>query len=163
MNTQYTLKIRSNIKCKIYIDDDYKATTNNESLTKIILDKGEYWVRVEDDGNSNNYISQTIQLNQDKVLDINLDEIKLLKNKSEDLSIKRTAGDQKTQVTHSFRYAGQPIDLILDIIAAIFFIGAIITGIICLAYGEVIGLAVILLVVVMGGFRIWARKDYYVS
>ena len=162
MNTQYTLKIRSNIKCKIYIDDDYKATTNNESLTKIILDKGEYWVRVEDDGNSNNYISQTIQLNQDKVLNINLDEIKLSKNKSEDLSIKRKAGDQKTQVRHSFRYAGQPIDLIFDIIAAIFVIGCIICGIIALADGEIIGLA-LFLAVVPGGLRIWARKDYYIS
>lgn len=163
MNTQYTLKIRSNIKCKIFIDDDYKAVTYKDSLTKIVLEKGEYWVKVEDEGNSNNYISQAIQLNQDKVLDVNLDEIKPSKNKSEDLSIKRKAGEQNTKVRHTFRYIGEPSDLILDIIVAIFFIGAIITGIICLAYGEVMGLAVILLVVVMGGFRIWARKDYYVS
>lgn len=29
MNTQYTLKIRSNIKCKIYIDDDSLVSTKN--------------------------------------------------------------------------------------------------------------------------------------
>lgn len=72
-------------------------------------------------------------------------------------------GEPKAQDTRNIRYTGKPSDLIFDIIAALFSVACIIVGIVNLVYGEVAGVISILLGVIMGGLRIWARKDYYIS
>ena len=59
-------------------------------------------------------------------------------------------------------YSGSTLDLVLDIIGAIFcIIIGIIPGIILLFMGDLLGIILIILSTIIGGVRFLARKDFY--
>ena len=61
------LKILSDIHCEVYVDNELMAIAKKNSLTKIPLRKGEYFVQLASTTNPNYKIEQIIALEYDKV------------------------------------------------------------------------------------------------
>ena len=66
----YTLKIKSNADCNIYIDDQFQANAKRNQIEKVSLEEGEYWVRGESLNNPNEVITQIVSLNQHKIIEL---------------------------------------------------------------------------------------------
>ena len=80
MNDFY-LKILSDIHCEVYIDDDFITIAPKNTLTKVSLNKGQYFVQFISTVNPNYKITQIIELDCDKVVQIRF--IDLIENNKE--------------------------------------------------------------------------------
>ena len=69
------LKVLSDIKCYIYIDNVLKGTASPHIIEKIYLEHGEYWVQLISTENSNFKIEQIVLIQTDRVLQANFSEV----------------------------------------------------------------------------------------
>lgn len=69
------LKILSDYECKILIDSEYIATANVNSIYKIPLSSGEYWLQLICVSNPNYIIEQIVSLDNDKVLKVSFADL----------------------------------------------------------------------------------------
>lgn len=75
------LKILSDIHCEVYIDDEFRLVAKKNTLTKVSLCRGEYFIRLVSTVNPSYSIDQIITLEYDKVLKV--DFVRLVKSNPE--------------------------------------------------------------------------------
>lgn len=68
----FNLKILADIPCQIIIDNAYKGDVCPDSLEKILLSKGEYWVQLVAIHNSAYKVECVVNLDCDKVVRVNI-------------------------------------------------------------------------------------------
>ena len=69
------LKILSDIHCEVYVDNEMKVVAPKNTLTKIQLLQGEYYVQLVSTVNPNYKIERVVSLDYDKVLNVQFSEI----------------------------------------------------------------------------------------
>ena len=69
------LKILSDIHCEVYVDNEMKVVAPKNTLTKIQLLQGEYYVQLVSTVNPNYKIERVVSLGYDKVLNVQFSEI----------------------------------------------------------------------------------------
>ena len=69
------LKILSDIHCEVYVDNELRAVAPKNTLTKIQLLQGEYYVQLVSTVNPNYKIERVVSLDYDKVLNVQFSEI----------------------------------------------------------------------------------------
>lgn len=72
---EVNLKIFSDIPCEVYVDNDLKAVAKKNTLTKVPLRQGEYYVQLVSTVNSRYKIERVVSLDYDKVLNVQFSEL----------------------------------------------------------------------------------------
>lgn len=65
----YTLKIKSNVDCNIYIDDMFKANAEKNQIVMLPLEEGQYWVKAQNKNNPADVIIEIVSINQHRILE----------------------------------------------------------------------------------------------
>ena len=60
----YTLKIKSNVDCNIYIDDMFKANAEKNQIVMLPLEEVQYWVKALNKNNPADVIIEIVSINQ---------------------------------------------------------------------------------------------------
>lgn len=72
---EVNLKIFSDIPCEVYVDNDLKAVAKKNTLTKVPVRQGEYYVQLVSTVNPDYKIERIVSLDYDKVLNVHFLEI----------------------------------------------------------------------------------------
>ena len=72
---EVNLKIFSDIPCEVYVDNDLKAVAKKNTLTKVPVRQGEYYVQLVSTVNSRYKIERVVSLDYDKVLNVQFSEL----------------------------------------------------------------------------------------
>lgn len=73
--SEICLKILSDVHCEVYVDDEYKTVASKDTLTKVYLKKGQYYVQFISTVNSNYKINKIIELDYDIVVQVQFLEL----------------------------------------------------------------------------------------
>lgn len=72
---EVNLKIFSDIPCEVYVDNDLKAVAKKNTLTKVPVRQGEYYLQLVSTVNSRYKIERVVSLDYDKVLNVQFSEL----------------------------------------------------------------------------------------
>jgi hypothetical protein len=80
---KHELRIKSNVNCNIYIDTEYTCSAEANRFAKILLDAGDYMVKVENAAYPDDCLDTEVSLDKDQLIKATLRELSDTDSKNE--------------------------------------------------------------------------------
>ena len=80
---KHELRIKSNVNCNIYIDTEYTCSAEANRFAKILLDAGDYMVKVENAADPDDCLDTEVSLDKDQLIKATLRELSDTDSKNE--------------------------------------------------------------------------------
>lgn len=71
----YKLKVLTDLKCSVYIDEEYKGTIEEGGFDSFELTAGDYMVECSSDWHSGDIVRQRVSMTQNRVIEVNLQTV----------------------------------------------------------------------------------------